>query len=67
MYHEHDKTFFELSLHEFESGHRLEAVSISHLDFFGMSKVNIASTMNNTNIAVLNIKSAIPNPYPYKP
>ena len=29
MYHEHHKTFFGLSLHEFESGHHLEAVSES--------------------------------------
>ena len=61
MYHEHHKTFFGLSLHEFESGHHLEAASISHLDFFDMCKVNIASIINITNIAVLPIKSAIFN------
>ena len=36
IYHKHNKSFFGLSLHESESRHHLEAVSISHLVFFDM-------------------------------
>ena len=51
MYHELTKPFSALSLHEFENVDQLETVSISHLDFFGMWKANIASIVNITNIA----------------